>query len=46
MSKEARIYTSFSNSTDGCCSVRTLVPLLLTLWLRLNQKEGKDKELT
>ena len=31
MSKEVRIYTSFSNSSDGCCNVRTLVPLLLTL---------------
>ena len=31
MSMEVRIYTSFSNSSDGCCSVRNLVPLLLLI---------------
>ena len=31
MDKEVRIYTSFSNFSDGCCSVRTLVPILLSL---------------
>ena len=37
MSKEVRIYASFSNSSDGGCSVRTLVPLLHTICLFVTQ---------
>ena len=33
MGKEVRIYTSFSDASDGCCRVRSLVPLLVTIWV-------------
>ena len=32
MSKEVRMYTFFSDASDGGCKVRSLVPLLITLW--------------
>jgi len=46
MGKEVRIYTSFSDASDGCCRVRSLVPLFINLCVFVSSLECCDKNVT
>ena len=44
MGKEVRIYTFFSNASHGCCRVRSLVPLFISLWMYLSFVQSGIRE--